>query len=373
MKRLLPFTLVALLVLVPAGVVLAAKAVKAKTATVKVSHRSAKAKAANEKLVQELLTILDETDNKTTFAACCECLTQLKPPREVVVPAIIRKADKMGWLRAEGGDDYAMIGEFLDEFLPNKHRRQHEAPNNLPLPYNIQYPYPQPFPMVPPPPPAPSSYGACPVSVTGCSMPVQTAVCPCPCPNPCPCPCPCPCPTGAWHAVSPICNEFQIVSVASAPVQDRMTTELLKILNETESKTTFAFVVEALAGRDEHWDVIAPAIIRKADKMGWMRVPDGDKRFNDDFAESLFRVIADKVAPSEKQTAKPSCNSTGCICVPPLEMLAQFTGTGTIAVNVEEVSMPHTAERIPMPHTAEIIQMPHVEEVPTIIWSFFNQ
>ncbi len=257
MKRLLPFTLVALLVLVPAGVVLAAKAVKAKAATVKVSHRSAKAKAANEKLVQELLTILDETDNKTTFAACLECLTQLKPPREVVVPAIIRKADKMGWLRAEGGDDYAMIGDFLDAFLPNKNRRQHEAPNNLPLPYNIQYPYPTQFAPQPLPsaPALPPSYSACPVMTPGyaVSNPMATTVYPCPCP----CPCPVPARRARNSTVSPVCNDFQIVSVASVPVQDRMTTELLKILNETESKTAFAFVVEAAsAGRDEQQDVI---------------------------------------------------------------------------------------------------------------------
>ena len=76
MKRFTQIGLVALLVLVPVGVLLAAKN-KSKgdkpVQQTKVSHRSSKQKAANEKLVKELLDIMQSTDNKITFAACAEC------------------------------------------------------------------------------------------------------------------------------------------------------------------------------------------------------------------------------------------------------------------------------------------------------------
>src|SRR5271166_4722697 len=150
MKRFLPITIVVLVVLVPVGVVLAAKSAKVKAAASKVTHRSAKQKAANEKLAQELLEIMEATDNKATFAACLECLSQLKPQREVVVPAIIRKADKMGWLRPEAGEDWAMIGEYVVKFLPGKQNRLHNEQSNVP--YAIQYPTPCPCPVIPPAP-----------------------------------------------------------------------------------------------------------------------------------------------------------------------------------------------------------------------------
>ena len=120
----LPLAIVALLILIPVGVVVAAKTAKTgkkAAAAAKATHHTAKQRAANDKLTHELLQIMDETDNKATFAACLECLSQLRPQREVIVPAIIRKADKMGWLRPEATDDWAMIGEYVVKFrLPRR-------------------------------------------------------------------------------------------------------------------------------------------------------------------------------------------------------------------------------------------------------------
>jgi hypothetical protein len=301
MKRFLPYLIVGLMILVPTGVVLASKTVKKQTV-----HRSAKQKAANEKLTQELLTIMEETDNKMTFAACVECLTQLKPEREVVVPAIIRKADKMGWLRADGADDCAMIGDCLLQFLQRKHPPMMQPTN---FPYGMQYPCPCPCPMPTPqafvPPPCvapPSPYTSYPMSQPMCPPNCQPGgSCPMPCAPPPP-------PTAAstWR-VAPLPSADPIFVPTSGAAQDKMTVELLKILEETESKVTFALIVETLDERCDNWDLVIPTIIRKADKMGWMKAPDKD--FGDKFTENLAELIGSKVKRMQKD-GPASCPST---------------------------------------------------------------
>jgi hypothetical protein len=382
MKRFLPLAIVALLVLVPAGVVLAAKSVKQATTT-KVAHRSAKQKAANEKLIQELLTIMEETENKMTFAACVVSLTQLKPEREVVVPAIIRKADKMGWLRNDG-DDCAMIAEFLMQFLSAKHRRATREQQYNNYAYNAPCPCPCPMPVPPPPgfipppgPIAPSPYA---------SYPMPQPMCPpsCPagsyCPAPMPCPPPPAPPTGAstWRAAPASGCEVgtsigaAIGALTGNAMNDKMTVELLKILEETDSKVTFALVVEALDERCDNWDVVIPMIIRKADKMGWMKPPDKD--FGDKFTQNLAEFVGSKV---KAQKSAPACgtapiSSCPADCPPPVAGTLSSTGiTGSITFDVPEASCPRT-ERLPMPRRSvdvapmprapEVLPMPHTED-----------
>ena len=364
MKRLLPFALVALLVLVPAGFVLAAKSAKAnKSAETKAAHRSAKQKAANDKLIQELLQIMEETDNKMTFAACAECLTQLKPAREIVVPAIIRKADKMGWLKTEGSDDMQMIGEALMCFLPHKKNSQ-----STPYAYPVQMPAPACFAL--PAPPLP--YAAVPVypnpqpQMMPAEYPQVTFSPPLQCPLP---------PPGwepAAHRAAPATGLYMPAmtcapTCAPALPTDKMTAELLKILEETDSKVTFEVVVGTLAVRDQNWDVVVPAIVRKADKMGWLKA--NDKEFTNDLAE----LIGSKAKFVEK-VASPGCRIifNGVSCGEPCErIMAEFvdaavaTGTpvGKSVSVTEMMPMPHRAELMPMPQrAAERVSMPRAEE-----------
>jgi hypothetical protein len=425
MKRLLPLAIVALVILVPAGVVLAAKAAKTKKAhTVKVSHRTAKQKAANDKLIQELLTIMEETDNKMTFAACLECLTQLKPQRDVVVPAIIRKVDKMGWLRADGGDDSRMIGEYLLQFLPSKQQRQMIEFNTSPM---TQYPC-----QVPPPPlPAPAIYSSppCMPPASYPSYQIQAPMCPpamsCPvCPATAPCPTAPACTTGSVRMNPPACTDFQIVTVMPAPAQDRLTTDLLKIIDETESKMTFAIVVQTLGQRCENWDAVIPAVIRKADKMGWLRL--GDENSGDDFSKDLAEFVASKARKPQKgasscasgcsvaavigavignsqkgaSSCASGCSCSDCECCPACcsaqscacptceccpaccpdrkqseSKRSACSGTSSFAVGAaaEALPMPRCAtETLPMPHAAEVLpMMPHAAEVPVFdFWMF---
>ncbi len=365
MKRLLPFALVALLVLVPAGFVLAAKSAKAnKSAETKAAHRSAKQKAANDKLIQELLQIMEETDNKMTFAACAECLTQLKPAREVVVPAIIRKADKMGWLKTEGSDDMQMIGEALMCFLPHKKNSQ-----STPNAYPVQMPAPACFALPAPPLPYPVQL-----------LPAQAQMMPASYPQPTLCPPPLPCPLlpppppswepGVRHSAPMTCPVVPASTCAPTMPTDKMTAELLKIMEETESKVTFEVAVATLAVRDQNWEVVIPAILRKADKMGWLKA--NDKEFTNDLAE----LIGSKAKFVEKVTS-PSCRIifNGVSCGEPCERImaemVQFVDSGVAAGTpvgksvavTERILMPHTAELMPMPHrAAERVSMPRAEE-----------
>jgi hypothetical protein len=391
MKRFLPYLIVGLMILVPTGVVLAAKTVKKQT-----THRSAKQKAANEKqkaanekLTQELLTIMEETDNKMAFAACVECLTQLNPEREVVVPAIIRKADKMGWLRTDGGDDCTMIGDCLLQFLQRKHPPMMPPTN---FPYGMQCPCPCPCPMaVPPgfvPPPGmvpPSPYNSYPMPQPMCPPSCQPGgSCPMPCAPPAP-------PTAAstWR-MAPMPSAEPIFVATSGAAQDKMTAELLKILEETESKVTFALVVETLDERCDNWDLVIPTIIRKADKMGWMKAP--DKEFGDKFTENLSELIGSKVKRMQKDAPAscPSTPSSSCPTEPTCQPrvmdggypLSRITGSITFGaendprfsqpvtyprntqfydLGKEILPMPHCdTEVLPMPCAPEMLPMPHI-------------
>jgi hypothetical protein len=375
MKRFLPLAIVALLVLVPAGVVLAAKSVKQATTT-KVAHRSAKQKAANEKLIQELLSIMEETENKMTFAACVGSLAQLKPEREVVVPAIIRKADKMGWLRNDG-DDCAMIEDYLMQFLSAKYRRAtmeqqyHNYAYNGPCPCPCPMPVPPPPGFIPPPGPVgpPSPYASYPLPQPMCppSCPAGAYCVP---PTACPPPPP-PAAASTWRAAPSSGAEPTFVVTSTVPVNDKMTLELLKILEETDSKVTFALVVEALDERCDNWEVVIPMIIRKADKMGWMKPPDKD--FSDKFTQNLAEFVGSKV---KAQKSAPACGTapmSSCQADPQVQVPATSTGgiTGSITFEVPEASCPRT-ERLPMPRRSvdvapmprapEVLPMPHTED-----------
>jgi hypothetical protein len=377
MKRILPYAIVTLAVLVSAGVVVAAKNAKTKKAAdTKVAHRSSKQKAANEKLVQELLTIMEETENKTTFAACVECLMELKPQRDVVVPAIIRKADKMGWLKADSPET-AMIGDCLFAFLPQKKHQQTYGPGD----YVYRCP---PYPAPLPPPPWPPQAMAPPAPCQ--SIPIAAPPCADFCPSPAVAPNPMPCCGTARNVMastfgiaSGTCANPVYVSVTQAPAQDKLMNELLKILDETESKVTFAIVVETLAERCENWDAVIPAIIRKADRMGWLKV--ADKDFADKFTENLVEVIMNKAKMPERNVAPlpTPCESYGCPmpCPAPCPKGAGLRLTVPMTLcdpcctveypipvltypSVERLPMPHSnTEKLPMPHgNTEVLPMP---------------
>jgi hypothetical protein len=398
MKRILPITIVALIALVPVGVVLAAKSAKVKATASKVTHRSAKQKAANEKLTAELLEIMEATDNKATFAACLECLAQLKPQREVVVPAIIRKADKMGWLRPEAADDWAMIGEYVVKFLPGKSTHVHGEPNNLPYAIqSIQYPCPCPPPVMPTP-----SYSAAvfqtfqpaPVMPNPVTLPVCTPPGPCVClpstcttpampatmPRDCVCqPATCvtpampstmptnPCPLPAYNVQLMPCQMVQSTAVKAMPSEDHLTSELLKIIEETESKVTFAIAVETLHERCDNWDHVIPVLIRKADKMGWLKV--NDKSFGEKFAENLMELIAEKARKSDSaQDTKvgPTCPCPpGCTCPASVSVGVGEVITGSAVIGSGAcLTGTIAAEALPMPRPMEVLPMPRVTEEP---------
>jgi hypothetical protein len=396
MKRFIPFAIVAAMILVPTGVVLAAKSMK-KAVAAKVTHRSAKQKAANEKLIEKLLSIMEETENKMTFAACIESLAQLKPDREVVVPAIIRKADKMGWLKGDGGEECAVIGDYLMLFLSHKQRRAALEAERTNMPYAIQYPCPCPMPIAPPayvPPPGPVLPQPCPVPPSPyASYPMTQPMCSpnCPpggfCPGPIPCPPPPPVPASTWHAAPPVRTEMMIVSAGTTAAQDSLTTELLKILDEAESKVTFALVLEILSDRVDNWEHMIPAIIRKADKMGWMTPPSED--FQDKFVERLGEMIEAKLEKAQKAT-RPTCTSHGTLSCP-AESKPQMkvhrgecTGSGvvgSIRLEVPQFPYPLEVERLPMPRcevkvappmscVPEMLPMPHVEDQPPFDFGF---
>jgi hypothetical protein len=378
MKRFLPITIVVLVVLVPVGVVLAAKSAKVKATASKVTHRSAKQKAANEKLTQELLEIMESTENKATFAACLECLAQLKPQREVVVPAIIRKADKMGWLRPEASDDWAMIGEYVVKFLPGKSTHGRNEPNNLPYAIqSIQYPCPCPSPVMPAPSystPVFQTFQPAPVMPNPVSLPVCVPPSPCVCQPGCcvtapmPSTMPTPCQPPAYSVQVMPCQMVQSTAVKAMPSEDHLTAELLKILEETESKVTYAIVVETLHERCDNWDHVIPVLIRKADKMGWLKV--NDKSFGEKFAENLTELIAEKARKSD--TAHDAKAGTTCPCPPGCTCPANVTVgvgeavTGSFVTGVGAyLGGAVAAEAIPMPRPMEVLPMPRVtEELP---------
>jgi hypothetical protein len=342
-----------------------------------------------------------------TFAACVECLTQLKPPRETVVPAIIRKADKMGWLRNDNDGDNSLIGDCLIQFLPNKQRQAWVQGMNLPTP--LSYPCPPPVmppapaisnapPCVIPPPPVPCVSFPVPQQVApslGMANPVCTPPCPCPSVTGCPAT---PCPVPSYQAVAPMCSAVQIASVAQAPAQDKLTTELLKILEETESKTTFAIIVATLNERLENWDAVIPTVIRKADKMGWLRA--GDKDCGDQFTRDLAELITGKARKADKVGC---CDQTpceaGCTCPKSTAQPTEATLRMRVLVNPYDASgfgtecvggqlrfervdggaqgeylyvVPcHGGEVLPMPRTEEVLPMPHIDTEP-MSFDFFN-
>jgi len=182
----------------------------------------------------------------------------------------------------------------------------------------------------------------------------------------------------------PACTDFQIVTVMPAPAQDKLTTELLKIIDETESKVTFAVVMETLGERCDNWDAVIPAVIRKADKMGWMRL--NDKEFGDKFAENLAELIAAKARKPQKDApcGAEGCGCSDCECCPACcpdraqDVLKRSVCTGTISFVVggsaDVLPMPRCdTEMVPMPHAAEVLpMMPQAAEVPVFdFWSSF--
>jgi len=105
--------------------------------------------------------------------------------------------------------------------------------------------------------------------------------------------------TGCLPATFRIC-----VNAEPASSKDKMTQELLKVLNETESKLTFVILASALYERGENWDAAVPAIIRKADKMGWLKTNDPNDEAANEIAELVAKIAVMKPKAAETQ-AKP--------------------------------------------------------------------
>jgi len=168
-------------------------------------------------------------------------------------------------------------------------------------------------------------------------------------------------------------NPIYVTIAPPSPTQDRLTAELLKILDETESKVTFAVVVETLGERCENWDAVIPAMIRKADRMGWLKV--ADKDFADKFTENLVEAIMEKAKKPEK-TATPlptPCESHGCTMPCPacpncpngtglritVPMMDQYEEQCQGGCDIQVLTSP-SAGRLPLPHRAsEVLPMPH--------------
>jgi hypothetical protein len=160
-----------------------------------------------------------------------------------------------------------------------------------------------------------------------------------------------------------------------------MTAELLKILEETESKVTFAIVVETLSERCDNWDLVIPTIIRKADKMGWMKAPDKD--FGDKFTENLAELVATKAKKASKDAPPAStCPPTSsCPTDPNVRQrvtVGECVGSGLVGSigwdfeptprpAMELLPMPHRdAKVLPMPGAPELLPMPHTPEQPIL-------
>jgi hypothetical protein len=160
----------------------------------------------------------------------------------------------------------------------------------------------------------------------------------------------------------------QTTAVKAMPSEDHLTAELLKILEETESKVTYAIIVETLHERCDNWDHVIPVLIRKADKMGWLKV--NDKTFGEKFAENLTELIAEKARKSDtahdaKAGATCPC-PPGCTCPANVSIGVTEAVTGSFVTGVGAyIGGAVAAEAIPMPRPMEVLPMPHVtEELP---------
>jgi hypothetical protein len=156
----------------------------------------------------------------------------------------------------------------------------------------------------------------------------------------------------------------QSTAVKATSSEDHLTTELLKILEETESRVTYAIIVETLHERCDNWDHIIPVLIRKADKMGWLKV--NDKAFGEKFAENLTDLITEKARKSDAThdaKAGPTCPCPpGCTCPANVTVGVGEAVTGFAVTSGACLTGTIAVEAIPMPHPMEVLPMPRVIE-----------